>query len=91
MLSCSIPQYSLTFGAPTSLSFDNEGQLEGTEGQPEGFEGQPEGFEGLPRGSEGLSDGSEGQLRGGGQTHGWMCGQNFCPFFRALSPIGAAA
>ena len=68
-----------------------EGQLERTEGQPEGFEGQPEGFEGLLRGSEGLSDGSEGQFRGGGQTNGWMCGRNFCPFFRALSPIRAAA
>ena len=76
-----------------------EGQPEGSEGLPEWPEGLPEGSEGLSEGSEGLPEGPEGlperpkglpSTRGGGMDR-WMNKQNFSPFYRTLSPVGAAA
>ena len=56
----------------------------------EGSEGQPAGSEGQPAGSEGQAAGSEGQPEGG-RTDRHTDGQNFSPFYRTLSPDGAAA
>ena len=60
--------------------------LEGCESLPEGSEGIPEGPEGLPEGTEGLP----GEPRGGTDE---VCTdkQNFFPFYKTLSAVGAAA
>ena len=71
-----------------------EGLLEGTGGRLEGSEGWLEGPEAQPAGSEGQPAGSEGQPEGGPtdvRTYGRTDRQNFSPFYRTLSPVGAAA
>ena len=83
-------------GLPKGL----EGLSEGFEGLPEGPEGLPEGPKGLPEGPEGLPEGPKGLPGGlGGWTDGRTYrrtdertdGQNFPPFYRNSSPVGAAA
>ena len=67
-----------------------EGLLEGSEGWLEGSEGQPAGSEGQLEGSGGQPAGSEGQPEGG-HTDVRTDVRNFSPFYRTLSPVGAAA
>ena len=60
-----------------------------------GSVGLPERFKDLPQGPDGLPLRSEGLPGGGGGVYGrmdeWMDGWNFSPFYRTLSPVGAAA
>ena len=58
----------------------------GSEGLPEGPKGLPEGLEGLAGGPWGGADGCLGV-----QTGGWRDGENFSPFYRSWSCVGAAA
>ena len=59
-------------------------------GQLFGSEGVPEGIEGLPEGSGGLTGGG-GDRHTDGRTDGRTDVRNFSPFYRTLSPVGAAA
>ena len=69
------------------------GLSEGSECQPDGLGGLLEGSEGLPEGPESLPEGPEGLPEGHEGLPGAMGGrtdvQNFSPFYRILSPVGA--
>ena len=73
----------------------SEGQQVGTEGQPNKSEGQLAGFAGQPRGwTVGLMDkrtNEQAEFLPKKDGRGHMDGRNFSPFYRTLSPLGAAA
>ena len=84
---------------PEGLSEGPEGLSEGSEGLSDGHGDLSEGSEGLPEGPEGLPEGPEGpeslpegpEEAQGGWTYGRVYVRNFSPFYRTLSPVGAAA
>ena len=71
------------------LSEGSEGLSDGLRGLSEGSAGLPEGPEGLPEGPEGFPEGPEGLPERPEKAQG-MDVRNFFPFYRTLSPVGAA-